>query len=86
MSVYMSLRCKFCFQRLYIWNCSNVLFNGPFFSKCSMSIVSCMLLYVCISMSILSIIFFFLFYNAENGHCNTFDKHSTGSTQPREYN
>jgi hypothetical protein len=43
MSVHMSLICKFSFQRLYMWNCSNVFISVPFFSLCSMSIVSCML-------------------------------------------
>jgi hypothetical protein len=33
MSVYMSLRCKFSFQRLYIWNCSNVFINEPVLSS-----------------------------------------------------
>jgi hypothetical protein len=47
MSMYMSLRCKFCFQRLYIWNCSNVFISGPFFSKCSIILLVCPLFRVC---------------------------------------
>jgi hypothetical protein len=46
-SVYVSFICRFCLLRLYKWKRASVFISGPFFSKCKISIVSSIVLYVC---------------------------------------